>query len=322
MSQPVILVAPKTLAIGEWEAQVEKYETRWKPRREFPVDIVYGAEEALAKLLFELNKSHAFTPLNLGAIISTRALDALGDVNELALKKGTIVKQERRQTGQAIPSFRYEDVEFDPVNMWPLLDAFEATKWGYVWAGYGDDAAADRIYRTFKGIMRRYPGDDEMVKRVYQACAWKWCMAMKRGLSFTEALREVLGNRDALNHEISKYLSKRPRDDEPRPRGKGGDRRDPKGGNNRWGDDDRKVIPEKEPRRRGRDGLEPLSPKAKGPPTRETGGAEWAKRKREACPDFSKYGVKCKCKAPCKLGKHFCSECGKSGHGAAECRNK
>ena len=76
--------APKKLGRGDWKRFIDIFEGRYTPRRPFPQKMVAGAEEVLARLIWDNEISKVYTPLGLGEVLATRAYDddAAGNVNK------------------------------------------------------------------------------------------------------------------------------------------------------------------------------------------------------------------------------------------------
>ena len=53
---------PKALDKATWTFLIKQYEARWSPPRTFDIKIIYGADEALARMHFENTVTRIFTP--------------------------------------------------------------------------------------------------------------------------------------------------------------------------------------------------------------------------------------------------------------------
>ena len=57
---------------GQWQKQVAAYESKWVTKRLFPQKVLIGAEEVIAKLLYEQTASRDFEPVTLGETLQKR----------------------------------------------------------------------------------------------------------------------------------------------------------------------------------------------------------------------------------------------------------
>ena len=80
---------PKFLAPGVWQDRIDAYETEWQNKRNFPYKMLVGAEEILARLIWEKDTSKIFTPLKLGEVIAARSYNSCGNINHWASEKST-----------------------------------------------------------------------------------------------------------------------------------------------------------------------------------------------------------------------------------------
>ena len=75
---------PKGLEKGDWQRGVDRWQSQWDPPRTFPNKMLVGAEDVLARLLWEKRVSKAFMPLFLSEIIDTRAYQSDGNTDRVA----------------------------------------------------------------------------------------------------------------------------------------------------------------------------------------------------------------------------------------------
>ena len=147
---------PTTLRPGVWDEQVKKFENMWTPPRVFPQKILIGSEVVLARLLYEATVTRLFTPLRLGELLKNRAYASSGLVNQLAMKRSedqVLGWKRRGETAEFVPT----QPQYDPRSSRTVVDALEAVKWAYTWAGYGSDLDADRLTDPFFEVYTSTP---------------------------------------------------------------------------------------------------------------------------------------------------------------------
>ena len=78
---------PKTLPEGYWADFVSDFNKQilGGRNREFPVHLLVGAEETLARMIHEQKSSKLFTPVKLGEILSSRHFTASGQISAMSL---------------------------------------------------------------------------------------------------------------------------------------------------------------------------------------------------------------------------------------------
>ena len=93
-----------------------------------------GAEEVLARLIWELEVSKISTPLALGEMIQARSYDACGRVNRRAhgSRDKDILQLVKSDSGVQLVE---KTKTLDPRREEMVGDAFNANKWAYVFAG-------------------------------------------------------------------------------------------------------------------------------------------------------------------------------------------
>ena len=157
--------------------------------------MVAGAEQILARLIWENEVSKVYTPLGLGEVIATRSYDATGGVNKLAQKnKDKDILSFKRTDGEYLQMVSKENV-VDPQSQELIKDALEANKWAYVFADYASDLVVDRWFEQFKKNLRtkRHP---DLCKDLYEPTALKLMLLMLAGESFAEATDTIIAERE------------------------------------------------------------------------------------------------------------------------------
>jgi hypothetical protein len=89
-----------------------------------------------------------------------------------------------------------------------VLDALEATKWAFIWAGYCvDDEVADRWVGYFRNMVRLRPESLDDIKSFYDAASWRLALEMRGGTPFDAATKAIVADgsfRDDYEATITK----------------------------------------------------------------------------------------------------------------------
>ena len=338
-----------------WKAKVDAYEQSWTPRRVFPQQLLVGAEEVLARVLFEFEESRCFTPISLGEILQLRAFTADGQVNSLATRANRDAKALKITQGGGTASLEVADREFIPQSQWAILDALEAVKWCMVWVGFAQDDEVEVWVGIFKKLARKYPQRMDLVKSVYDAASWRLALAMRSGVTFVEAAKEIKADSDWFREYQDNF---RPRQNRGAEGGGAGawsnqrqsDRQQNRGGAPRpWGgaggfqprfqqagtlsfrtNSRSRSIPRRTGDGRGGAGgggggrtFSPPRREGKPQPVpqgQRDWGRDWKKEVRgtNVCIDYQFRDCQRIGKCP-KGHKHLCAKCERGGHGAFDC---
>ena len=195
---------PTALKPGVWAEQVAKFEQAWEPPRVFPVKILLGSEATLARILHEATTTRLFTPIGLGELLRNRAYASSGLINPLALRRtdDQVLGWKRKgDTAELITT----QPKFDPKTSWLILDALEAIKWAYTWAGYCGDAVADSFTQPFVKLVRQRPQELDGIKSLYEAASWEVCIQMRSGQTFEMAVTDVVGRSQWFREYLEDY---------------------------------------------------------------------------------------------------------------------
>ena len=119
---------PNTLSPGVWTKQIQAFESYYNPPRVFPQQMVYGAEEVLARMLWEKDVSMMFTPLGLGEIVAARSYTATRQVNKFATKDKAKETLEFRQGAGNTVNLEQNNVKFDQKSERMVEDGMEANQ--------------------------------------------------------------------------------------------------------------------------------------------------------------------------------------------------
>ena len=289
---------PTQLAPGVWAAQVQKWETRFKPHRKFPQKMILGADVVLARLLHE-RSTHNFTCLHLGELLHHRSFTATGEVNQAAIRDKDKVLGFDPHTGMIAEKLNQGA---EPRTAWSMLDALEACKWAWVWAEYGQEDDVDPLTEYFTRLVRQRSDNLDGVRNLWTATGLQLAMAMKNGETLAEASTNILQD----HHWLQEQLAYRPSNRWP--------------DSNTYGGQARARTRSAPPRRSTQKGGK-ASPtkggKGKGTPRPGKGGGKGKgpSKGREVCNNWNR-GRRNDPNCP---RQHVCSKCGRSNHTAEDC---
>lgn len=186
---------PKKLGQGVWLKQISLYEEAQSPPRPFPQKLIAGADEVLARMLWEHETSKVYSELELGEIIGVRMYDSCGQVNRYRNKnKGKDILAFRSAGGDEMEIVKKEGTGWNPKSADLIRDALEANKWAYVFAGYAVEMVADKWIDQFRQNLRAR-NEPERCRDLYEAATMKLTLEMLSGYSFQEATEWIIGDR-------------------------------------------------------------------------------------------------------------------------------
>ena len=317
---------PTKLQPGDWQKQVDAFESKYMPPRTFPVKVLLGAEAVLARLLGQKRVTQEYTPLELGEIMQQRAYSADGNVNPHRQRRrdNTMVGLQVPTIG-GVATWQVRNDDWAPAGQWALQDALDSVKWAYVWAEYCSDEQADAFVALFLQQLRLGPGRVEITKAFYQAASWRVCMAMRTGLTSPQACDSLIKDIPWQTQTLQNLTATNT--NTAGTQGPNRDRRRGKGEQRGNGDRDRR---QRSRSTRGR--TPPLNRKGGGKGAADANGGgnkgggkgagrqtEWRRRhnNRDICRNYQT--GQCEGRR-CQWGhEHVCALCLRPGHGAATC---
>ena len=182
---------PKFLAPGVWQARIAAFEEEWQGKRKFPYKMLVGAEEVLARLLWEKEVSKIYTPLKMGEVIAARSFNSCGKINHWSTERSNKDVLQITRGGSEGVELVAKEWTFTPRSLEMIQDALEAVKWALVFAGYGNDivvgAWTDKFLVNLK--TKKVP---ELTKDLYAEAALALAMEMREGKSFEMASADIL----------------------------------------------------------------------------------------------------------------------------------
>ena len=131
---------PKTFP--EWGPLVKRYNevTIAGEPRNFPTNLLLGAEEVLARMYFEHTKSKEYTAVGLGEILQRRTFTAAMEVNPLATRRHKEKGQPIRVVdGELVQS---RDDPWNPKGVLGVIDGIEAVRWAWTLTGVATEKGA------------------------------------------------------------------------------------------------------------------------------------------------------------------------------------
>ena len=217
--------APKKLGQGVWQRQIAAYEDAQSPPRLFPQKMIAGADEVLARMMWEHETTKVYSELGLGEILATRMYNSCGQVNKFRHKhKGKDVLGLKYVGGDEVEVVKKDERGWNPRSGDLIRDALEANKWAYIFAGYAEETIADKWIDQFKQNLRARCEPDRC-RDLYEATTIKLTVEMLSGYSFQEATEWIITDRawwTEFNQEWRGQTAKRKWPDrEPDTTGKG-----------------------------------------------------------------------------------------------------
>ena len=140
---------PKTFP--EWGPLVKRYNevTVAGEPRDFPTNLLLGAEEVLARMYFEHTKSKEYTAVGLGEILQRRTFTAAMEVNPLAVRR----HKEKGQAIRIVDGALVHDREdpWNPRGILGVIDGIEAVRWAWTLTGVATEKGAAECGRPGPG---------------------------------------------------------------------------------------------------------------------------------------------------------------------------
>jgi len=193
-----------TLLPGDWQRQVDRWESQWTPKRTFPSKILQGSETVLARLLYEKDVTRQFTPLGLCDIVATRAYHYDGSVN--------VDRLERPKPDQALNISHAGEVYVDNGNRentksltsWDANDAITSNLWALRWADLASDGPAEDFQNLLVKLIRSPDVDLYVFQPLYTSLSWRIAMAMREGASWDQASADLKRDRGWIDDQVQK----------------------------------------------------------------------------------------------------------------------
>ena len=184
--------APKTLPKGYWAKRIKDFESSQIEgrNRTFPVHLLVGAEETLARMVFEFESSRLFTPVKLGEVISSRNFTPSRQVNPFAKTEdrfaealsldssGVLVRKDRR-----IP---------EPQKALTVIDALEAVRWAMIFARWGEEFVIGQFVDFFINLVRDNQNKIPQIREYYRKTSWDLAMHLRAEGSFQEGVTKII----------------------------------------------------------------------------------------------------------------------------------
>ena len=146
--------------------------------RSFPVHLISGAEEVLARMVGEKETTNLFTPVRLGEVLAQRNLTPSKQVNPWARHddnmsgvlsldaSGSLVKKEKY-----VP---------EPQKVLTFIDAIDAVRWAMIFCRWGEEHVVNQFAEFFTNMVRDNPNKLPQVREYYRKCSWELAMHMRK----------------------------------------------------------------------------------------------------------------------------------------------
>ena len=193
---------PKTFP--EWGPLVKRYNevTIAGEPRDFPTNLLLGAEEVLARMYFEHTKSKEYTAVGLGEILQRRTFTAAMEVNPLATRRHKEKGQPIRVVdGELVQS---RDDPWNPKGVLGVIDGIEAVRWAWTLTGVATEKGAAEYAQWWTSKARQRPSQLEAITEYWDASSRRLAMQMRLRRTFEEVTAEIMKDQAAFLDILSR----------------------------------------------------------------------------------------------------------------------
>ena len=185
---------PKQLPKGYWAKRVKEFEeAKIEGRnRTFPVHLLVGAEETLARMVYEKEHSHLFSPVKLGEIISVRNFTPSRQVNPWA-KTEDRFSDSLSLDASGLLVQRHKKIP-EPQKALTVIDAFESVRWAMVFARWGEEFVIGQLIDFFINLVRDNQNKIPQIREYYRKTSWDLAMHMRADGSFQEGVEKIISS--------------------------------------------------------------------------------------------------------------------------------
>ena len=152
---------------------------------------------------------------------------ALGNYGDQSLQLGGYGQPSDGEEGQGAQALNisrkgdgsaleFKEFEFVPQSVLAVLDALEAIKWCYGWAGFELDEGIEQWVAIFRRYARKQADQMALVSSLYDAASWQLAMDMRSGIQFAEAARVIKKDSEWFREYIADFQPPRPYDNRGR----------------------------------------------------------------------------------------------------------
>ena len=203
----------KELEPGEFEDRCAKWERQFvQVARTFPRRLLQGADEAMARVMWEKVVTRDYKPPMLGEVIFSRTFQANGKLNEHASDPYVPASEDEK------PEPEKKRLKFkNPDTTWGFLHALEANKWLWVWAGLCEDISIVPFVEFLKDLVENGTSL-KVCKRLYVKLMWGICTEMQKGETADQAFNSLMDpkNRTVLQAELFELTNFKKNDEDTR----------------------------------------------------------------------------------------------------------
>ena len=231
--------------------------------RDFPTNLLLGAEEVLARMYFEHTKSKEYTAVGLGEILQRRTFTAAMEVNPLAVRR----HKEKGQAIRIVDGALVHDREdpWNPRGILGVIDGIEAVRWAWTLTGVATEKGAAEYAQWWTSRARQRPSQLEAITEYWDAASRRLAMQMRLRRTFEEVTAEIMKDQAAFldilsrprppaRQKISEGYNPPDPETDGQPGSTASPRRQPGPGprqgkrNQRWRRDPRPAPPQNQPR--------------------------------------------------------------------------
>ena len=170
--------------------------------RDFPTNLLLGAEEVLARMYFEHTKSKEYTAVGLGEILQRRTFTAAMEVNPLATRRHKEKGQPIRVVdGELVQS---RDDPWNPKGVLGVIDGIEAVRWAWTLTGVATEKGAAEYAQWWTSKARQRPSQLEAITEYWDASSRRLAMQMRLRRTFEEVTAEIMKDQAAFLDILSR----------------------------------------------------------------------------------------------------------------------
>ena len=170
--------------------------------RDFPTNLLLGAEEVLARMYFEHTKSKEYTAVGLGEILQRRTFTAAMEVNPLAVRR----HKEKGQAIRIVDGALVHDREdpWNPRGILGVIDGIEAVRWAWTLTGVATEKGAAEYAQWWTSRARQRPSQLEAITEYWDAASRRLAMQMRLRRTFEEVTAEIMKDQAAFLDILSR----------------------------------------------------------------------------------------------------------------------
>ena len=194
---------PKTLPAGYWTTRIKEYNdiTVDGRARHFPVQYLTGAEEALARMVYEHQESKMYTAPSLTEIVCNRDMTATGEPNPWAQNKPKTERQLLPDENGVFTELKKKDPEAYSAGL--LLEGIETTRWALIFARWSSEHEIDKWISWWTKTAKDNPDKNWQIRQFWTKAHQHLTTALRGEEGFPAAAKRIMES-----HMLAEALSK------------------------------------------------------------------------------------------------------------------